>query len=99
MEIKTTQRGTEVLAEITGVIKGNVDSDKFKKSIDECGEITHLEILISESFSITSTIIGYLSKKSAIQGVRILMKVKDQRLYEILDELNLLEMFNVTLLK
>ncbi|MGP1449716.1 MAG: hypothetical protein ACTTJS_01150 [Wolinella sp.] len=98
MEIKITQHGNEVLAEITGIIKGNVDSEHFKKTIDNCGEITRLEILILDSFSITSTIIGYLNKKSAIKKTRVLLKVKDKRLYDILDELSLLDEFNVTMI-
>ncbi|CAE10835.1 hypothetical protein WS1820 [Wolinella succinogenes] len=99
MEIELTRRGSDVLAEISGVIKGNVDSEKFKKAIDECGEITRLEIIIKESFSITSTIIGYLNKKSAIKKVRVLLSIRDKRLYDLLDELNLLESFNVTLIQ
>lgn len=98
MEIKITQHGSEVLAEISGIIKGNADSDKFRKTIDECGEITRLEIIVNDSFSITSTIIGYLNKKSAIKKVRVMLKIRDKRLYDLLDELSLIDVFNATLI-
>lgn len=98
MEIKITQHGSEVLAEISGIIKGNADSDKFRKAIDECGEITRLEIIVNDSFSITSTIIGYLNKKSAIKKVRVMLKIRDKRLYDLLDELSLIDVFNATLI-
>ena len=98
MEIASRQIGEEMLLEITGVIKGAGDSDKFKQEIERARSLRRLEIIIHDSFSITSTIIGYLKKKSVIDGVNLTLKVKDKRLYDLLDELNLVEAFHARLI-
>jgi len=82
------------------IVKGNVKSIKdftnIKKAIDPI--ILHDKYIIIDlvdSISLTSSVIGYLSKLVNIDGVKIEMYVGDKGLYELLDDLGLIDIFKV----
>ncbi len=86
---------------ITGNIKSIEDSIAIKQAIvrarREGAESLRLNIL--DSFSITSTVIGNLMKLVHHDKVSLSLMVGDQRLYELLAELNLAQTFNVRFVK
>jgi len=82
---------------IKGNIKSVEDSALIKDAIKKIkGEgARNLELRIVDSFSMTSTVIGNLMKLVHHDKVQLAMIVGDERLYELLDELNLVQDFNV----
>jgi anti-anti-sigma regulatory factor len=81
---------------ITGNIKTINDYELFKQKLD--GMVSNekkIIIDIIDSISITSSIIGYLTKLVQKDGVDIHIRVRDENLYELLDEINLIELFHV----
>jgi len=54
-----------------------------------------LVVEVIDSMMITSAIIGYFTKIIHLDGIRMTMIVHNQRLYELLQDLNLIKMFNV----
>jgi len=80
-------------------IKGNIKAlshyNAIKEEIDNIiNDFSHVKIQILESISITSSIIGYLCNITK-QGVNIEMHVQDEGLIDLLDDLNLVSLFNV----
>ena len=69
--------------EIKNVIDGMKEYDK------------KIVIEIVDSISITSSVIGYLSKLVNVDGVTIELHAGDDNLYGLLDELGLIQLFNV----
>ena len=85
---------------IIGNIKSIEDSVEIKKAVDALQQKGAKSILlrIQDSFSMTSTVIGHLMKVVNIDKVTISMVVGDHRLYELLEELSLVQPFNVRLI-
>ena len=79
---------------IEGNIKSVSDFQEIKKTIDAIHDKS-IKIVIKDSFSITSSVIGYLNKITHKDGVSIQMAVSDARLYELLNDLSLISLFNV----
>jgi len=85
----------------TLVVSGNIktihDYQLLKKKLDEVAR-DHKRIVleIKDSISITSSVIGYLTKLVQKDGVEIAIKVGDANLYELFEEINLLSLFHVT---
>ncbi|BCS55868.1 hypothetical protein [Geobacter sp. SVR] len=81
---------------ITGNIKSIEDSIQIKEAIGTLcnagGRSLHLQI--PDSFSMTSTVIGNLMKLVHHDKIQLSIAIGDQRLYELLDELNLVKAFN-----
>lgn len=95
MEISINEGSGKIVVNIDGVIKGVTDSQRFKDAIESIqAQGKSIEININESFAITSTIIGYLRKKIQVDKLDVSLRVKDERLYELLEELMLAEIFN-----
>ena len=84
----------------TLVVSGNIktihDYQLLKKKLDEVAR-DHKRIVleIKDSISITSSVIGYLTKLVQKDGVEIAIKVGDANLYELFEEINLLSLFHV----
>jgi hypothetical protein len=96
MEIK--KNGSNELT-ISGNIKSIEDSAEIKEvtlALIKEGA-TNLHFNIQDSFSMTSTVIGFLMKVVNVDNVRITLVVGDGRLYQLLEELSLLQAFNVRL--
>lgn len=82
---------------ITGNIKSVDDSVKIKETINGmmaqgCGSI---QLRIVDSLSLTSTAIGFLMKLVHQDKLQLTVNVGDRRLYTLLEDLCLLEKFNV----
>ena len=90
MEIR--QNGN--IIEVDGVIKTITDSQQLVDAIQAASTNGSVIIKINDSFSLPSTVIGKLLKMKD-GGVKISLEVKDEILYELLDDLNLIEAFNV----
>lgn len=84
---------------ITGNIKSVEDSLLIKETINtlvaQGSQNIHLKI--KDSLSITSTMIGFLMKLVHQEKVHLFITVGDSRLYSLLEELKLLQQFNVHL--
>ena len=84
------------IATIEGNIKSIGDLQKIKYCLDNItSQNKSITIKIINSISITSSVIGYLTKLIYKDKIHITMSVKDERLYYLLDELNLISQFNV----
>jgi len=91
MEI--TNVGSKVT--IQGNIKSVGDHQKIKNLLDSVSQdSTSITIDLKDSISITSSVIGYLIKLIHKDNINISMKVGDIRLYDLLDDLNLISTFN-----
>ena len=79
---------------IEGNIKSVSDFQEIKSTIDAINDKS-ITLIIKDSFAITSSVIGYLNKLIHKDGVTIHMSVHDSRLYDLLNDLNLISLFNV----
>jgi len=82
------------IIEVDGVIKTINDSQMLVNTIKDASRNGSVVIKINDSFSLPSTVIGELLKLKD-NGVNISLEVKDEILYELLDDLNLVSAFNV----
>jgi len=82
---------------ITGNIKSIEDSLKIKGEVNKILKIdgSRIKLVIKDSFSMTSTVIGFLMKLVHHDKIQISTSVGDSRLYDLLDELNLVQLLNV----
>lgn len=89
-------RGSNELI-ISGNIKSIEDSQEIKKAIEllQRSGAKNVLLRIQDSFSMTSTVIGYLMKLVNIDKTPVSLVVGDTRLYQLLDELSLLQTLNV----
>ena len=80
---------------IKGNIKSIEDYETIKSEIEAIRKnYQNATINILDSFSITSSIIGYLYKITN-EGFKINLYVKNEILYNLLNDLNLINLFNV----
>lgn len=83
--------------EIKGNIKSLDDYNEIKRVsqslVSKGADSVNYEIL--DSFSMVSSVIGYFIKLINIDGVHVSMNVYDERLYALMDQLNLVHLFNV----
>jgi hypothetical protein len=82
---------------IIGNIKSIEDSIDIKVAVNALQRAGAANILlrIQDSFSMTSTVIGHLMKLVNLDRIPLSIIVGDHRLYELLDELSLVQPFNV----
>ena len=85
---------------IIGNIKSIEDSIEIKNAINALQNKGSKSIFlkIRDSFSMTSTVIGYLMKLVNLDKITISLVVGDHRLYQLLEELSLVHSFNVRLI-
>ena len=84
----------------TVTIEGNIKSvDDFQQIKAQLDTLTkrHSSIVIQipDSLSITSSVIGYFMKLIHKEGIHLSLKVGDERLIKLLNDLNLIHEFNV----
>lgn len=92
MEISTS--GSTVT--INGNIKSVGDFQSIKSTIDDVtANNSQITLIISDSISITSSVIGYFNKLILKDGIKIDMKIGNDDLISLLDDLNLTSVFNV----
>lgn len=81
---------------ILGNIKSIADFQTIKKSVDTLiEENSRVDFVIKDSISMTSSVIGYLTKLVYQDKVTMTMTIGDERLYQLLDELNVTSLFGV----
>ncbi|SFV66422.1 hypothetical protein MNB_SM-5-1429 [hydrothermal vent metagenome] len=82
---------------ITGNIKTIGDYQAIKSTLESLAATsTSITIDIKDSISITSSVIGFLTKLVQKDKVDIQIKVGNANLYELFDEINLVQLFKVT---
>ena len=69
------------------IIKGHVDG-----VVEEFNEVV---VHLMDSISITSAVIGYFTKLVVKDNVRVELYVRDEDLYVLLNDLNLVELLDV----
>lgn len=85
---------------IYGHIKKTESYFDLKKSIDTLIEegVKTIDIKIPDSLTITSSIIGLLLRADKEDGIKVNLHVGQQQLYQLLENLNMSEVFNVRLI-
>ena len=92
MEIRTSSN----TATITGNIKSVSDFQGIKSSLDTLKATnSSITINIKDSISITSSIIGYFNKLVLKDKIKMEIKVGNPQLMDLLQDLNLIKVFNV----
>lgn len=96
IDIKKSASSTQIIIE--GNIKSLSDNNELKKSVENSW-VDHsskpIEIHIKDSFIITSSAIGFLIKFIKKDNMKILIYISDSDLYEMLDDMNLIEVLNI----
>jgi len=80
---------------ITGNIKKPVHTEEIKAHLETLKAERHITVKIIDSISITSSVIGIFLKVIKKDGVALTVQVGNKHLYDLLNELNLLAVFNV----
>ncbi len=93
--MELSKNGTEVI--ITGNVKTIDDSMALRGEIQQLveGGASAITLRFQDSFALPSAVIGFLMKLVNRDKVRLTLLTGDQRLYALLDELQLLETFGV----
>lgn len=82
----------------TVIIKGNIksvsDFQSIKTTLDSLKESnSSISIDILDSISITSSVIGYLNKLVLKDGIDLSMKIENDCLMHLIEDLNLVDVF------
>ncbi len=93
--MELNKNGTEVI--VTGNVKTIDDSMALRDEIQQLvdGGASAITLRFQDSFALPSAVIGYLMKLVNRDRVRLTLLTGDQRLYVLLDDLQLLETFGV----
>ena len=95
MNISVNKSGDSCDISIDGIIKSVSDSQSIKDAVNSCGDAKFINMSINESFSVTSSVIGFLLKKKQADKIDITIKVKDERLFDLFQSLNLVDVLSV----
>lgn len=89
------RHGSEII--INDNIKNTADYQLIKDNVNSLVQSGTKSIIVKtpESFSMTSSVIGFFIKVIFQDKVAIHVYVKDDRLYSLLEDLNLIEIFKV----
>ena len=92
MEISTVSN----IVKINGNIKSVNDYQTIKNTLDSLvAREKSIDIEILDSISITSSVIGYFTKLVQKEGIDLSIKVGNENLMELFDDLNLVSLFKV----
>ena len=82
---------------ITGNIKSIHDFQEIKNSLESMKSLNaRINIEITDSISVTSSVIGYLNKLVLKDKTKLSVKVGNKQLMELFEDLNLVQTLNVT---
>lgn len=103
MEVEIPIRGKNMdistsgsVVTISGNIKSVGDFQSIKSTLDNVvASNSKITLVIEDSISITSSVIGYFNKLILKDGIKIDMKIGNEDLISLLDDLNLTSVFNV----
>jgi len=90
----TVRREGNVI-EVEGNIKSLEDFEKIKYTIEEIMPTKSITLSLKDSISITSSVIGYLTKLVNVDGVEVYLNIKTQELYDLLRDLDLDKVFHI----
>lgn len=96
LNIKNSSSAVDII--IKGNIKSVSDTDSIKSAIQETWDVDDtkpINIRIDDSFIITSSVIGFLIKFIKKDKIPISLFVKNDELFEMLDDMNLVNVLNV----
>lgn len=88
-----TTNGTTITIE--GNIKSQQDFNAIKNAVESISEAKTIQFNLIDTMSMTSSVIGFLTKIILKDKIAISMSINDERLYSLLSDLNLLQTFNV----
>ncbi len=82
------------------IIKGNVksiqDAEAIKEALEKIAKnYTSVKVILQDSISLTSSVIGYLVKLAQKDGKNITLKIANEELYELLQDLGLHTTFKI----
>jgi anti-anti-sigma regulatory factor len=94
--MKLKSNGSNQLT-ISGNIKSVDDSMEIKKALSALQQhgAKSIVVTLEDSFSMTSTVIGHLMKLVNLDKIAVSLVVGDPRLYQLFEDLNLVQAFNV----
>ncbi len=98
MEIAIKSLGGSIDLVVTGTIKTVTDAQSIKDTIQRTNvqyPNAILRLVIKDSFIITSSVIGFLVKSIKVDGIPLNVHVCSNELYEMLDDMNLIDTMNV----
>ena len=98
MNLETNVYGEYINITITGTIKTITNTQAIKEAL----KTTHeqypeaiINLIIKDSFIITSAVIGFLIKSIKMDKMNVYVLVHSEELYSMLDDMNLIELMNV----
>ena len=97
MKINVEQEANQVTVKIEGIVKSIVDSQNIQDALNALSPENHIVIDIVDSFSLTSTIIGFLLKKVNQDKFNIQLRIRNKRLWDLLEHLSLTTPLNARL--
>jgi len=80
--------------EINGVIKTIENVEEIKSAMSSI-DSTSISLKITDSFAMPSALIGYLIKLKQLENKQITLRIGDEGLYELVQDLNLDRDFNL----
>lgn len=96
MKIDIAKSGNGKVINVEGIIKSSENTQNFINAIDSAvKDSKNLTINIKDSFSVTSTVIGFLLQKVNVDKVSLIINVGNERLYELFDMLELVTILNI----
>jgi hypothetical protein len=96
MKIEITKNQTQSVINIDGIIKTSQNAQNFIDALQSAlKDAPRVEINIKDSFSVTSTIIGFLLQKANDKNIAISINVGNDRLFELFDMLGVAKVLNV----
>lgn len=98
MDLETKVHSDHVDIVITGTIKTIANAQIIKETIRNAHEEypgTIINLIIQNSFIITSSVIGFVIKSIHLDKIALHVNVGSEELYTMLEDMNLIEMMNV----
>ena len=92
-----TTSGSTITVE--GNIKSQDDFNKIKNTVEGMTQSSSIHFNLINTMSMTSSVIGFLTKTILKDKKSISMEINDERLYGLLNDLNLIQTFNIKLKK
>ena len=98
MKLTVTNNSSTTIINIEDNIKSLSDNDDIKVAIENAWNTNSdnpIEIHIKDSFIITSSVIGFLIKYIKKDKIPITLYIKNEELYEMMDDMNLIQVLNI----
>lgn len=96
MKVDVKKESNKTIINIEGIIKTSQNAQSFIDVVESgVKESNQIEINIKDSFSVTSTIIGFLMQKANDKNKSISINVGNDRLHELFDMLGVASILNV----